>query len=107
MNLKSLKLGQSIVVRALANRSNYKAGPARDHYSSLTFTIGDSLVEMVFNGRQWAEGRVLEGDKPANWGSKKYQSYLSVKDILYWLSKDYDDVTFESAEDNGQEDEED
>lgn len=39
---------------------------------------------------QWYERRIA-GTAPYSWGSKTYQSYLSVKEIMSWLDRDYGD----------------
>jgi hypothetical protein len=55
----------------------------------LEFTDGDTTVSMYKDGGKWIEGEVIEGDRPYGWGSKKYMSYLTPRDIASYLSKDY------------------
>lgn len=56
----------------------------------LEFTDGDTIVSMHKDGGgKWIESEVIEGDKPFGWGSKRYMSYLTPKEIASYLSKDY------------------
>ena len=52
---------------------------------------------------KWYEDAVA-GTEPANWGGKTYMSYLTHKEIMGWLHKDYDDVNgpFKSAQEASQ-----
>jgi hypothetical protein len=58
-------------------------------YENLELSDGETTVELYKDGSKWIEGRVIDGEKPYGWGSKTYQSYLSIDDICTWLKRDY------------------
>lgn len=72
---------------------NYNEITADDGYTIL-FELGDGTqVEVTPQlGGGWAEGRVVRGEAPWNWGGKTYQGYLTPYDVLNWLQMDYDYV---------------
>lgn len=46
--------------------------------------------QLLKRGGQWHERKVA-GTAPYSWGSKTYQSYLSVREIMSWIDRDYGD----------------
>ena len=51
---------------------------------------GDVTVSLFKDGCNWFEDEVIDGEAPTNWGSMKYQSYLTPKELCKWMDHDYD-----------------
>ncbi len=60
------------------------------HDESIFFGNDEGVVlELYSDGRTWREGRVEEGEEPYGWGSKTYQSYLTLNEVINYLRQDY------------------
>jgi len=55
----------------------------------LEFSDGETIVSMFKDRGQWVEGKVIDGEKPYGWGSKKYMGYLKPDQIAQYLRSDY------------------